>query len=183
MSASHNPSPDNGIKLLGRNGSKLSDEEEDQIEQRIHRGTPWKVALDDGVGTTFRMAEADDRYLNHLGESMPYTLRGISIALEIQTVLEGQMGIWAFLEKTWWNTVRSTKKRAIVMKMITVISSNCAEHSILRKHRMMFLSKPSKPSSILHNGRSFLHFKMSSATMMEEFGTTTERIIFSTVSP
>ena len=82
VSASHNPSPDNGIKLLGRNGSKLSDEEEDQIEQRIHRGTPWKVALDDGVGTTFRMAEADDRYLNHLGESMPYTLRGISIALD-----------------------------------------------------------------------------------------------------
>ncbi len=82
VSASHNPAPDNGIKLLGRNGAKLSDEEEDRIEQRIRRGAPWKVAIDDGIGTTFRMAEADVRYLAHLRESMPYTLRGISIVLD-----------------------------------------------------------------------------------------------------
>jgi phosphoglucosamine mutase len=82
VSASHNPAPDNGIKLLGRNGAKLSDEEEDRIEQRIRRGAPWKVAIDDGIGTTFRMAEAEVRYLAHLRESMPYTLRGISIVLD-----------------------------------------------------------------------------------------------------
>jgi phosphoglucosamine mutase len=82
VSASHNPSADNGIKLLGRDGSKLSDEEEDQIEQRIRQGAPWKVAIDDGIGTTFRMAEAESRYLEHLRESMPYSLRGISIALD-----------------------------------------------------------------------------------------------------
>jgi phosphoglucosamine mutase len=82
VSASHNPSADNGIKLLGRDGSKLSDEQEAQIELRIESGAPWKIAVDDGIGTTFRMAEADDRYLKHLGESMPYTLRGISIALD-----------------------------------------------------------------------------------------------------
>ncbi len=82
VSASHNPAADNGIKLLGRNGSKLSDDEEDRIEQRIRRGPPWKVAIDDGIGTAFRMAEADERYLAHLRESMPYTLRGISIALD-----------------------------------------------------------------------------------------------------
>src|SRR3990172_3128834 len=82
ISASHNPSADNGIKLLGRKGSKLSDGEEDHIEQRIRGGSPWKVALDEGIGTSFRMAEADDRYLDHLRESMPYTLRGISIVLD-----------------------------------------------------------------------------------------------------
>ncbi|MDR9450664.1 MAG: phosphoglucosamine mutase [Acidimicrobiia bacterium] len=82
VSASHNPSADNGIKLLGRDGSKLSDNEEDRIEQRMRRGAPWKVAIDDGIGTAFHMAEADDRYLDHLRESMPFTLRGISIALD-----------------------------------------------------------------------------------------------------
>lgn len=82
VSASHNPSADNGIKLLGRDGSKLSDHEEDQIEQRMRRGAPWKVAIDQGIGTAFKMAEADDRYLDHLRDSMPYTLRGISIALD-----------------------------------------------------------------------------------------------------
>ena len=56
--------------------------EEDRIEQRMRRGAPWKVAIDDGIGTAFNMAEADDRYLDHLRESMPYTLRGISIALD-----------------------------------------------------------------------------------------------------
>ncbi|MDH5614955.1 MAG: phosphoglucosamine mutase, partial [Acidimicrobiia bacterium] len=35
VSASHNPAADNGIKLLGRSGSKLSDDTEDRIEQRI----------------------------------------------------------------------------------------------------------------------------------------------------
>ncbi|MDH3398254.1 MAG: phosphoglucosamine mutase [Acidimicrobiia bacterium] len=82
VSASHNPSADNGIKLLGRDGSKLSDDEEDLIEQRIRRGAPWKTALDEGIGTAFKMEEAADRYLAHLRESMPYTLRGISIVLD-----------------------------------------------------------------------------------------------------
>ncbi|MDH3260309.1 MAG: phosphoglucosamine mutase [Acidimicrobiia bacterium] len=82
VSASHNPAADNGIKLLGRSGSKLSDDTEDRIEQRIRRGAPWKVARDEGIGTTFRMAEAEERYLAHLRESMPYTLRGISIVLD-----------------------------------------------------------------------------------------------------
>ncbi len=82
VSASHNPAADNGIKLLGRNGAKLSDDEEHWIEQRVRRGPPWKTAIDDGIGTVFRMAEADDRYLAHLRESMPYTLRGISIVLD-----------------------------------------------------------------------------------------------------
>ena len=82
VSASHNPSADNGIKLLGRSGSKLSDPEEDKIEQRIRRGPPWKIAIDEGIGTAFRMAEAEDRYLAHLRESMPYTLRGISLVLD-----------------------------------------------------------------------------------------------------
>lgn len=82
VSASHNPAADNGIKLLGRNGAKLTDDEEDKIDERIRRGAPWKTALDDGIGTVFRMAEADDRYLAHLRESMPYTLRGISVVLD-----------------------------------------------------------------------------------------------------
>jgi len=39
VSASHNPMPDNGIKLFAAGGVKLSDEAEDAIEARI--GEPW----------------------------------------------------------------------------------------------------------------------------------------------
>lgn len=82
VSASHNPAADNGIKLLSREGTKLSDAEEDRVEQRLRRGSPWKLAIADGIGTRFQMADAADRYLAHLQESMPYTLRGISVALD-----------------------------------------------------------------------------------------------------
>ncbi len=82
VSASHNPGPDNGIKLLSKTGAKLSDAEEDRIEARLRRGSPWKSSVDDGIGIRFPMPEAEDRYLAHLRQSMPYTLRGISIALD-----------------------------------------------------------------------------------------------------
>ncbi len=82
VSASHNPGGDNGIKLLGRTGAKLSDADEERVEERLRRGSPWKIAVDSGIGTRFQMAEAEERYLAHLRASMPYSLRGISIALD-----------------------------------------------------------------------------------------------------
>lgn len=82
VSASHNPGADNGIKLLSRTGAKLSDAEEDRVEERIRRNAPWKIAVEGSIGTRFPMAEAEERYLTHLRASMPYTLRGIALALD-----------------------------------------------------------------------------------------------------
>jgi phosphoglucosamine mutase len=50
VSASHNPAADNGIKLLGSRGTKLTDAEEDRIEERLRNTTgiaprsapPWE---------------------------------------------------------------------------------------------------------------------------------------------
>ena len=49
VSASHNPAEDNGIKLLAARGTKLSDEVERDIEDRI-RSTNSKTAIDAAIG-------------------------------------------------------------------------------------------------------------------------------------
>ncbi|MGH8875073.1 MAG: phosphoglucosamine mutase, partial [Acidimicrobiia bacterium] len=82
VSASHNPAPDNGIKLLSREGTKLSDRQEDRIEARLRDGAAGPIPVGDGVGTRFPMAGALDLYLDRLVEAMPYTLRGIGLALD-----------------------------------------------------------------------------------------------------
>ncbi len=38
ISASHNPMPDNGIKIFGPGGHKLDDDTEDRIEELVHQG-------------------------------------------------------------------------------------------------------------------------------------------------
>ena len=48
ISASHNPAPDNGIKLFSRGGGKLDDSIEAAIEARI--GEPWERPTGGGVG-------------------------------------------------------------------------------------------------------------------------------------
>ncbi len=71
LSASHNPAPDNGIKLFGHGGFKLPDAVEDEIE--AHIGMPPRRAseLPAGFG---RVSDADqerDRYTQHLLSSLP----------------------------------------------------------------------------------------------------------------
>ena len=65
LSASHNPMPDNGIKLFARGGHKLPDDIEIEIEQAMDDG-PSRRPTGAGVG---RLRDADDaaeRYLAHL---------------------------------------------------------------------------------------------------------------------
>jgi phosphoglucosamine mutase len=71
LSASHNPAPDNGIKLFGAGGFKLPDAVEDEIE--VHIGMPPRRVdqLPLGFG---RVSDADrerDRYTQHLLSSLP----------------------------------------------------------------------------------------------------------------
>lgn len=82
VTASHNPAPDNGIKLLGGNGRKLSDEREAKIDQRLQHGEPWRSAPGGEVGTVYPMPDAEERYLAILREGFGYRLRGISLVVD-----------------------------------------------------------------------------------------------------
>ncbi len=73
ISASHNPHMDNGIKLFGPDGFKLSDEAEAAIEQLVHEGT--SPAQPDNIGRAKRIDEGRFRY----GERLKTSLSGISL--------------------------------------------------------------------------------------------------------
>ncbi len=82
ITASHNPAPDNGIKLIDGRGYKLSDEAEDTIAARFEQGAPWRSAVGAEVGQAFPMPDAQDRYLRLLQDRFPYSLRGIRLTLD-----------------------------------------------------------------------------------------------------
>lgn len=81
VSASHNPAPDNGIKLLAARGTKLADEVERELEDRL-RSSGGKSAVGSAIG--FRLPSEDSyrRYLNHLVNVSRYSLSGLDIALD-----------------------------------------------------------------------------------------------------
>ncbi|SIR79306.1 phosphoglucosamine mutase [Williamsia sterculiae] len=66
ISASHNPMPDNGIKLFAKGGHKLADDLEDEIEAAMAHDTADRPTGAD-VGRTLDAPDAVDAYLAHLG--------------------------------------------------------------------------------------------------------------------
>ncbi len=82
VSASHNPAEDNGIKLLSHRGTKLSDDEEDAIENRVRGNTGSRQAHGAAIGTRFPMSDAVDRYVSHLAGAAEYSFMGLSVALD-----------------------------------------------------------------------------------------------------
>jgi len=81
VSASHNPSEDNGIKLLAARGSKLPDEVERELEDRL-RSSGTKSAMGPEIGTRFLDSDALRRYVDHLVSASRYTLSGLGIVLD-----------------------------------------------------------------------------------------------------
>ncbi len=80
ISASHNPAPDNGIKIFARGGVKLPDLVEQRIEEAM---TGPKLQPTGGdVGRVRRFADAEDRYIMHLLASLPHRLDGIHVVLD-----------------------------------------------------------------------------------------------------
>ncbi|HET7247845.1 MAG TPA: phosphoglucosamine mutase [Streptosporangiaceae bacterium] len=72
LSASHNPAPDNGIKLFARGGFKLPDAAEDEIEARMRQGRAGGPPAG-GFGRVRDAAGERERYLAHLLASQPGT--------------------------------------------------------------------------------------------------------------
>ena len=80
ISASHNPMPDNGIKLFSRGGGKLDDAIEAAIEKRM--GEPWDRPTGRAVGRITFDQSARDRYLSHLLASVSTKLDGLTIVVD-----------------------------------------------------------------------------------------------------
>ncbi|HEX6222005.1 MAG TPA: phosphoglucosamine mutase, partial [Acidimicrobiia bacterium] len=64
VSASHNPAEDNGIKLLASRGTKLPDEVERELEDRM-RSSSRQVAVGSGIGFRRENPEGYEQYLGH----------------------------------------------------------------------------------------------------------------------
>ena len=81
LSASHNPMPDNGIKLFARGGYKLPDEIEAEIEESMASG-PDVRPIGAAVGRLRPAEDAGERYLEHLLASVPQRLDGVHVVVD-----------------------------------------------------------------------------------------------------
>jgi len=85
ISASHNPFQDNGIKIFGGNGFKLSDEQEEVIENLILEGKlPQMVPSVNDMGQAFRLEDVHGRYIVFLKNTFPreLSIEGMKIVLD-----------------------------------------------------------------------------------------------------
>ena len=84
VSASHNPYHDNGIKLFGPDGFKLSDEIEDEIEAMIRANSTEGLAASADLGRARRIDDARGRYIENLKSSFPrgLTLTGLKLVVD-----------------------------------------------------------------------------------------------------
>jgi phosphoglucosamine mutase len=81
ISASHNPMPDNGIKIFGPGGHKLDDDTEDQIEELVAAG-PGLRQVGAGIGRVVDAKDAADRYLRHVGKVNTLPLDGLTVVVD-----------------------------------------------------------------------------------------------------
>ena len=101
ISASHNPYQDNGIKFFSRDGFKLGDDEEHEIEELTFTGR-----IDDirptasEIGKATRIDTAGARYLEHLKRSFPrgVMLEGMKIVVDCGHGAAYKVGPWVFKE-------------------------------------------------------------------------------------
>ena len=84
ISASHNAYQDNGIKLFGPDGYKLSDAIEAQIEQLIDRDLSKELATSSRIGRATRVDGVRDRYIESAKRTLPreLSLEGLRIVID-----------------------------------------------------------------------------------------------------
>lgn len=84
ISASHNPFQDNGIKLFGPDGYKLSDELEAQIEAMLDDDIVPQLAKAGDIGRAKRIDGVHDRYIEHAKRTLPrdVTLHGLRVVID-----------------------------------------------------------------------------------------------------
>ena len=84
ITASHNPFYDNGLKLFGPDGLKLSDKIEKKIEKLIDTNIIKHLTLPGELGRVKRLEDANDNYIKILKSNFPknFSLKGIKIAID-----------------------------------------------------------------------------------------------------
>jgi phosphoglucosamine mutase len=85
ISASHNPSQDNGIKIFNSDGFKLSDEKENQIEELIFANNMEKLhPVPKEMGKLSRLDDAAGRYVDFLKSTFPQEINpeGMNVVLD-----------------------------------------------------------------------------------------------------
>ncbi|MFD1170527.1 phosphoglucosamine mutase [Oceanobacillus caeni] len=82
ISASHNPVEDNGIKFFGPDGFKLSDEQEDQIEEIIDGEDKLPRPIGGDIGIINDYFEGGQKYLSFLKDTIDNDFEGITIAVD-----------------------------------------------------------------------------------------------------
>jgi phosphoglucosamine mutase len=89
ISASHNPPEYNGVKLFDRDGQKLTDEAEEEIEALLDADGP-------GEGYIDHVGVATDSYLEHIIERFGSDLRGLRVAVDCANGAYSQVAPEAF---------------------------------------------------------------------------------------
>jgi len=80
VSASHNPMPDNGIKLFAAGGHKLPDEIEDSIEGYL--GESWDRPTGHLIGRVHDLIDGAEHYMEHLIGATAHRLDGLKVVLD-----------------------------------------------------------------------------------------------------
>ncbi len=84
ITASHNPYYDNGLKLFGPDGLKLSDQIEKKIEKLIDAKNTKQLTSPNLLGRVKRLEDGNDKYIKILKKNFPkyFNLRGTKIVLD-----------------------------------------------------------------------------------------------------
>ena len=84
ITASHNLYSDNGLKLFGPDGLKLSDKIERKIEKLIDSKITKKLSKPEILGRVKRLEDGNDKYIDILKKNFPNTfnLKGMKIAID-----------------------------------------------------------------------------------------------------
>ena len=84
ITASHNTYEDNGLKLFGPDGLKLSDKIEKKIEKLIDNKIMKKLGKPSLLGRVKRLEDANENYIRILKNNFPktFSLKGLKIALD-----------------------------------------------------------------------------------------------------
>lgn len=114
ISASHNPMPDNGIKIFGAGGQKLDDSVEDKIEALLAEVSPTRPTGADigrvlnasGAPEVGRISGSDrytvagthERYVEHLVEATGLDLNGLTVVVDCAHGAASEIGPAAYRE-------------------------------------------------------------------------------------
>ncbi|MGH8876242.1 MAG: phosphoglucosamine mutase, partial [Stackebrandtia sp.] len=80
LSASHNPMPDNGVKLFAAGGEKLSDDTENAVEAALAGDHPRPTGA--GIGRVTDLTDGAERYIEHLLATLPHRLDGVHLVVD-----------------------------------------------------------------------------------------------------